>query len=838
MRKTFIYIVLLFASAFYTYKLQAQETPETTENSEAPAPRRSAAAKPKPYKSVVTADAVTTKGFFKVHRVKDRYLFELPVNMIGRDILVSSRISDAALRTSSLGERSTLYAGDAISQGMIAFSKGPKDNIFIEEKMVMEKATDSTNGVARALKKNGLQPLLASFDIKAYTTDSSAVVIDMTDFIAGDNDVFYFGKNGKAAAGGLTTLESNKSYIEGVKTFPINIEIATVKTYKTAGSAFLTYGLNTSLVLLPEKPMKPRYVDQRVGYFGNGIIDFDEDYKSAGVNAMVARWRLEPKPEDMEKYKRGELVEPAKPIIIYVDPATPKKWVPYLIAGVNDWQQAFEQAGFKNAIMAKEAPTDDPNWSLENALYSAFVYKPSRVANASGPHLSDPRSGEIIETHINWYHNVMDLIYRWYFIQCANVDPRARAAQFDDELMGQLIRFVSSHEVGHTLGLKHNFGSSSTVPVELLRNKAWVEANGHTPSIMDYARFNYVAQPKDNISYKGLFPRIGAYDKWAIQWGYKLIPDAKTPESETAILNQWIIDSLKANPFLFYGAQGLRDPRSQSEVLGDDPMIANDYGITNLKAILPNIIEWTKVPGEYYTNIREIRKALSDQYYRYMNHVLFYVVGKYITYESSENPVVTFVPKEKVKEALVFLNKHFFTTPAWLLYDPKQISYYGSLPSDHIGFQETTISAVLLSDGVQELFSDRSFYNMGGYTLDEYVSDLDKYILSDILSGKALPDYYRRILQRIYVESLAKKIIPNAQIISRSGPVVLKINANPDISSDGTFIFKEHIKKLSAQFKKAIAASTNKEAKDHLVYLNEILDHAIKASKEPSKIEN
>ncbi|RZM03213.1 MAG: DUF5117 domain-containing protein, partial [Pedobacter sp.] len=333
------------------------------------------------------------------------------------------------------------------------------------------------------------------------------------------------------------------------------LEISTVKTYgltaapnpmgggapsamgggAPAGSS--TIELNTSLVILPKVPMKSRYFDPRVGYFTVGYTDFDLNPQGVKEIELIKRWRLEPKPQDLARYKRGELVEPAKPIVFYIDPATPKKWVPYLKAGVNDWAKAFEKAGFKNAVMAKEAPSakEDSTWSIDDARHSAIVYKPSEIANASGPSISDPRSGEIMESHINWFHNVQSLVHDWYMIQTAAVDPRARKMTFSDELMGDLIRFVSSHEVGHTLGLRHNYGSSSTVPTELLRDKKFVEANGHTPSIMDYARFNYIAQPEDNISSKGLYPRIGDYDKWAIECGYKYFPEAKNAQQEVPI---------------------------------------------------------------------------------------------------------------------------------------------------------------------------------------------------------------------------------------------------------------------------------------------------------------
>jgi hypothetical protein len=359
-----------------------------------------------------------------------------------------------------------------------------------------------------------------------------------------------------------------------------------------------------------------------VGYFtSQQITDFDRNPQGVERIRYIRRFRLEPKPEDMEKYKRGELVEPVKPIVYFIDPTTPKKWVPYLILGVNDWAKAFEQAGFKNAIIAKEAPSKDKDstWSLEDASHNAIVYKPSDIANASGPSIIDPRSGEIMETHINWYHNVMSLLRNWYMVQTAAVDPQARKMVFDDELMGQLIRFVSSHEVGHTLGLRHNFGSSSTVPVEKLRDKAWVEATGHTPSIMDYARFNYVAQPEDKIEQIGLFPRIGDYDNWAIEWGYRLFPQFNSPEAEIGYLNKWTIDKVK-NQRLWWGdGEGNRDdPRSQTEDLGDNAMKASSYGIKNLQRIMPKLPEYTKLPDEDYEGLREMYNQVTGQFGRYL----------------------------------------------------------------------------------------------------------------------------------------------------------------------------------------------------------------------------
>jgi hypothetical protein len=452
---------------------------------------------PKPYKEVITDKAKTSKGLFTVHKVEDKYYFEIAPKLFGRDILVVNRVSKSSMETP---KSFSGYAGDQIGENVIRFEKGPNNKVFLKN-ISYNVYPDSSKPMYKNVMNSNIQPIAMAFDIKAIAGDSlgNGTVIEITDNITPDNEIFGFASFAKSSFA-VGSFQSDKSYIVSVKPFPTNIEIKTVKTFSkssgnnpfggapspfpsTPSQATVTLEMNSSLLILPEKPMKPRYSDDRVGYFGNSYTDYDVNPQGIKTIDMIARWRLEPKPEDMEKYKNGELVEPIKPIVFYIDPTTPKKWVPYLKLGVDDWKIAFEKAGFKNAIMAKDAPTkaEDSTWTLDDARNSAIVYKPSPVENASGPSVTDPRSGEILESHINWYHNVMSLVHDWYMIQTAAVDPRARKMTFDDDLMGQLIRFVSSHEVGHTLGLPHNFGSSAFVPVAKLRDKAWVEANGHTP---------------------------------------------------------------------------------------------------------------------------------------------------------------------------------------------------------------------------------------------------------------------------------------------------------------------------------------------------------------------
>jgi hypothetical protein len=739
----------------------AQTTPPTTPPTGSTAPgafpglgRPSTG--PKPYSEIITSKAKTDKGLFTAHRVEDKYYFEIPDALLGREILVVNRISKAPA-----GARAgfTGYAGDQIGENVITFEKGPNNKIFLRSSSFDEAGRDSA-GMFQAVRNSNLSPIAASFDIRAFASDSvtkaKGTVIELTDYFMGDNEILFFESRTKRTLG-LSAYQRENSYITDVRSYPNNIEIKTVKTYMRmpsgggpGGAPVISFGapasgspstfeLNSSMILLPKTAMKPRYFDSRVGYFSTGFTDFDANPQGVERVRVITRWKLEPKPEDMEKYKRGELVEPAKQIVYYIDPATPRKWIPYLKQGVDDWQKAFEKAGFKNAIVAKDAPTDDPSWSLEGAGYSAIVYKPSDVANASGPHVHDPRTGEILESHINWYHNVMSLVRDWYFIQTAAVDPRARTLKFPDSLMGQLIRFVSSHEVGHTLGLRHNYGSSSTVPVENLRNKAWVEANGHTPSIMDYARFNYVAQPEDNISDKGLFPRIGDYDMWAIEWGYRYMPDQKTAEAETPVLNKMVMERLKDKRLWFGTETDPDDPRGQNEDLGDNAMKSSAYGIKNLQRIIMKLPEWTKESNKDYASLTQMYGQLVTQFNRYMGHVAKNIGGVQTTPKMQEEGgvIVEFTTKAKQKEAMQFLQDQLFKTPSWLVQSNIAELTGSNGLTTIIGVQNNIIGRLLANNTFNKLFRYEAS-SSNAYSASEMITDLRKGIWSELAAAKRL----------------------------------------------------------------------------------------------------
>jgi hypothetical protein len=779
------------------------QTPEKKADSTSTQPKGMQA-----YNKVITDKAKNKSGLFTVSQVDTKYYFQIPDSLFNRYMLVVTRYL-------STPEGFGTFGGEKANEQTIYFEKGSNNTVYLRSLQYRQDVRSSDSMLAKALEGSNENPIVAAFAIKTTNPDTKDVVIEVTDVFKKDNAMFSIGSQDKTEKK-LTSLADDKSFVESIDAYPINIETKTTKTYtsSTSSSGSITLRLNTSIVLLPKTPMRKRFFDERVGYFANKYVLFDDDEQRAQKKFIVQRYRLEPKDKDIKKYLRGELVEPKKQIVYYIDPATPKKWRPYLIAGINDWQKAFEAAGFKNAIVGKEWPEDDKTMSLEDARYSVVRYLASETPNAYGPRISDPRSGEIMESHVGWYHNVMKLVQRWYMIQAGPLDPRARKMHLDDELMGQLIRFVSSHEIGHTIGLRHNMGASSATPVEKLRDKKWVEENGHTVSIMDYARFNYVAQPEDNISPIGLYPRIGSYDKWAVEWGYKYYPNTKDEFEEEKLLAKLTTDSLTANPKLWFGGEGKdEDPRSQSEDLGDDAVLASDYGIKNLKRVVPHLIEWTYQPNDPYDNLADMHKAVVRQYGLYLYHVLKNIGNNYVTKRTVDEKGIVYkpVPKAKVKAAIDYLGRQLFVSPLWMY--PQEIDDLIALKrEDQISDQQNQVLNMLLSSGMLYNISLKSMQSEGAYTVPEFLNDVQQIVWVKF-SGDEKQDYYRRSFQRGYVEKLGMLLLPKELEPGKA--------SNTAQRSDVRLYGKQHLLKLKTDVTKLMSGSTGIN-KDH--YENILLE--------------
>ncbi|MBS7231507.1 zinc-dependent metalloprotease [Flavobacterium psychroterrae] len=793
MKKLFIVLIMLIVGQQHGFaQTQTEKKADSTST-----PQKGL----QPYDKIIKEGSKSKSGLFTINQVDNKFYFQIPDSLFNRYMIVVTRYL-------STPEGIGIFGGEKANEQTIYFEKGANNIVFLRSLQYKQDVRNADSMLAKALAGSNENPIVAAFPVKTINPATGNVVIEVTDVFKKDNPMFSV-ENKEKTEKKLTSLSDDKSFIETIDVYPINIEVKTTKTYtsSTASSGSITLRLNTSIVLLPKTPMRKRFADERVGYFANKYVLFDDDEQRAQAKFIIQRYRLEPKDKDIKKYLSGQLVEPKKQIVYYIDPATPKKWRPYLIAGINDWQKAFEAAGFKNAIVGKEWPEEDKTMSLEDARYSVVRYYASETPNAYGPRVSDPRSGEIIESHVGWYHNVMKLVQRWYMIQVGPLDARARKMHLDDEVMGQLIRFVSSHEIGHTIGLRHNMGASSATPVEKLRDKKWVEANGHTVSIMDYARLNYVAQPEDNISPVGIYPRIGIYDKWAVKWGYTYFPKTKDEFEEENILNKMTTDSLTANPKLWFGGEGKdEDPRSQTEDLGDDAVLASDYGIKNLKRVVPNLIQWTYQPNDAYDNLSDMHKAVVKQYGLYLYHVLKYIGNNYITKRTVDEKGVVYqpVPKAKVKAAIDYVGRQLFVAPLWMY--PQDISQLISLKTeDQIADQQNQILNMLLSSGILYNISLKAMQFEGAYTVPEFLNDLQQTVWINF-SGNEKLDYYRRGLQRSYIEKLGMVLLPKEVEPGKA--------LNAAQRSDVRLYAKQHILKLRNDVAKLMSESTGFN-KDH-----------------------
>ena len=816
--------MLLMAPAFM---LIAQDpTPQETPAVPGPAGARPGftppSTDPQPYDKVITKDAKSKKGVFAVHQVKDKYYYEIPKGELGKEFLLVTQIAKTTLGVG--------YGGQSLGRRVVRWEQGENNRVFLRN-VNYSIVANSTLPIAEAVQNSNNESIIMAFPVAAYGPNES-VVIDVSRLFA--TDVFELSARQRLNA---TALDATRSYIERVSPFPTNIEARSSMTYTRiappagaggggpGGGAAAAGGmppgsatvvLHHSMVKLPENPMMPRLFDERVGYFSVATMDFGRPEHRAQERRFITKWRLE------KKDPNAELSEPIKPIVYYVDRATPAWLVPFTIKGIEKWQKAFEAAGFKNAIIAKLQPSkkEDPEFDPEDARYSVIRWLPSTIENASGPHINDPRTGEILESDIQMYHNIMNLQRSWYFTQVGPLDPRAQKFPMPNELMGQLVEYVVAHEVGHTLGFQHNMKASSMYPQEKVRDKEWVKKMGHTPTLMDYSRFNYVAQPEDGIAMEDLIPGIGPYDEWATMWGYKPIPSARTSDAERTTLNEWA-KAQDTTPWLRFSTDGSAgsDPGELTEAVGDaDAVKSSTAGLKNLERVSKLLVGATTTqPGDPYDDLSELYGRMLGQWTLEMNHVA-QIVGGYNSQQKhiGQNGVrFMLIPKTRQTEAVRFLNQNAFSSPTWAIDKDilRRIEPIGALNRIR-NAQNSILNNLLSSTRFARLIEQSALDGNASYQPAEFLADVRGGVWTELSSPNPKIDAYRRNLQRSYLDIANSKLNAPPQTLPQGLPA--QFAAMFISSGDERAFYRAELRAISASASAAAAKATDRTTKVHL----------------------
>ncbi|WP_051691822.1 zinc-dependent metalloprotease [Pedobacter borealis] len=799
--------------------------------------KKPAMVKLKAYNDVITAKAISKSGFFKVHIVDDHYYFEIPDSLLNREFLFTTRLS-------KVPTGSPRFGGEMVNAMIVSFEKAPNDKLFVRAVTNVAQSNPS-DFISRALRNATVEPIIMVLDLKTRGTDGKSSVVDFADFFLKDNLISGFDADMKKQMG-TGSPAADRSMLLSMEAYPKNIEIKSMKTYSIGGapakpadgadpgaaapataSVGITFEISNSVMIMPKTPMNVQVYDPRVGYSSGSYQVFSDDQQQVDLKRFISKNRLEVKPEDLARYKAGALVEPKEPLIYYVDPATPKQWRQYIIAGINDWNEAFKAAGFKNAIVGKEWPENDKTMDLEDARYRVVRYFPSVNPFTINPKLSDPRTGEILQTYIGWSHSQIKTLHDWYMIQAGPVDPNARSMKFSNELMGALIRAQISRNVGFTLGLRENLGSSSTIPIAQLRDQKWLANHPFNNSIMDLNFYNYVAQPEDKISRKGLIPGIGDYDKWAIKWGYSYT-GAKDFESDKKIRLKWILDQAKTGSKLWFaGDQGGNtndpiDPSVQWADLGNDPIKASEYGLKNLKVAMANLIKWTVTEDDTYYPTSDLYYTICDQFSFLMRHVYSNVGGVYTTIKSIEQDgdVYVPVPKATQKAAVAFLNKEVFDTPTWI-FDQNVLNKFKK-PAKKEQFQKMQDNTLYYLINTNRLFrmntTTMRYGKANTYTVDDLFTDLNNGLWGELKSHEAV-DSYKRVLQKAAVGYMLKCAQEGDKLPDPSKPLAEDLGG-----TDVPVVVRMHLKKIMDQCKAAIPTYQDPVMVAHLEYVSGKID--------------